>query len=51
MMKKTEEIKSMFAAIVIDKNNTDLREQKGKSDNMILANNTVNLNGMKSIRK
>ncbi len=50
MMKKTEEIKGMFAAIVIDKNNTDLKQLKGKSEN-IMANNIVNVNTLKSIKK
>lgn len=50
-MKKTEEIKDMFAVIVIDKNNTDLKQPKGKNENMMMANNTVNFNAMKSIRK
>lgn len=41
----------MFAAIVVDKNNTDLKQQKGKIDNMMLTNNTVNFNALKSIKK
>ena len=41
----------MFAAIVIDKNNTDLKQLKGKAENMMMANNTMNFNALKSIRK
>jgi len=41
----------MFAAIVIEKNNVELKEQKGKTDNMSIGNNTVNFNNLKLAKK
>lgn len=43
----------MFTAIVIDKNNGDGKEQhlKVKSENIPNANNTINSNNFKSVRK
>jgi hypothetical protein len=53
MMKKTEEIKNMFTAIVIDKNNGEGKEQhlKVKNENFPNASNTININNFKSARK
>lgn len=48
MLKKTEEIKSMFATIVIEKNQADRPQRKEELNN---TSGTINFNSLKSVRK
>lgn len=51
MLKKTEEIKSMFAAIVIEKNQAEKPEKNHRREELNNTNNTINFNSIKSVRK
>jgi hypothetical protein len=49
MLKKTEEIKNMFATIVVEKHQTE--RQVSKKEEFITTNGSINFNSIKSVKK